>query len=400
MIKRSFFLLTFICLASPVQAMVGDISHNMFTSNNTYTHTPIELKPASFLELDIPSLKGAYKTASVCFLGDKDCAPDANVNEDKNSLYSKCIAKGYKKTASDCIVPWYPALPCPDSSEYFRLCLKKTGKACEDLGYVNTCPDGQVENPRDTCEYDSSYFKCNCNPKLVSCSPLQVGSGASCGGKYETCSCDSTFFKYNFVNCQSPKILGGNSCEGASSTGLVESMRYSECKCPMELRPIINYGCKEYYPAPCDSVCKTYYTDNCHNREEATGSYGCESYWSDCPSKCQKAYADNCRNRTEVTAQYGCETYWADCSKKCQTAFPDNCHTRVDRAVPVNASCSMSYSDCASKCANWRCNSGFTYWCSKPETNCATLGYTQSASQCSGDYLVCPYGTNVYCVEQ
>ena len=212
-----------------------------------------------------------------------------------------------------------------------------TARQCLNEGYVKlNC--NSVQEAVGRCPYNADYGKeCRCMSNLISCAEWQQGVGDSCDNKYTKCECIS----------------------GVSSGA---------------------YGCEEYYPAPCSSVCKKAYTDNCRNRTSADTPYGCQTYWSDCTSKCQTAYPDNCRNRTDnnsaiygcmkyyedcsskcetpytdncrnrtsATAPYGCQTYWSDCSSKCQTAYPDNCHNRT--AVDAPYGCQTYWSDCTSKC--------------------------------------------------
>ena len=212
-----------------------------------------------------------------------------------------------------------------------------TANQCLNEGYVKlNC--NSVQEAIGGCPYNSDYGKeCRCKSNLIACAEWQQGVGDSCDNKYTKCECIS----------------------GVSSGA---------------------YGCEEYYPAPCSSVCKKAYTDNCRNRTSADTPYGCQTYWSDCTSKCQTAYPDNCRNRTDnnsaiygcmkyyedcsskcetpytdncrnrssAETPFGCQTYWADCSSKCQTAYPDNCHNRT--AVDTPYGCQTYWSDCTSKC--------------------------------------------------
>ena len=155
-------------------------------------------------------------------------------------------------------------------------------------------------------------------------------------GRYESCVCKPEY-QYTSSNCSYPRSVSGDSCGG----------QYTDCVCPagVDEGP---YGCAEYYPSPCSSVCKVAYSDNCHIRESVNVPYYCEKYWDDCPSKCEVAAADNCINRTAVSTPYGCESYYSDCSSKCQTAYGDNCRNRSDNSCPYG--CQSYWSDCSSKC--------------------------------------------------
>ena len=320
--------------------------------SHTHTYTPIELEPIS----DIPA---SLKLASVCFLGAGDCDPNAGFGKgDENYTVDtgiQCINEGYGK--QNCNSVQTVDGVCPYNPAY--------GLGCKCVSNLVSCPAGQT-GVGESC--GGKYVSCECDPALVSCASNQVGQGASCGGKYESCACRPEY-KYTSSNCSYPRLVSGASCGG----------QYTGCDCPSGVNEG-QYGCDEYYPAPCSSVCKSANADNCQNREAVSTPHGCAEYWEDCPSKCKTAYNDNCRNRTEVSCQfgcasyfgdclskcqscendncgnrtaveapYGCQTYWSDCSSKCQTAYPDNCHNRTDNNS-TDYGCMKYYDDCATKC--------------------------------------------------
>ena len=152
------------------------------------------------------------------------------------------------------------------------------------------------------------------------CSAKENGTGASCGGRYESCVCKPEY-QYTSSNCSYPRSVSGDSCGG----------QYTDCVCPagVDEGP---YGCAEYYPSPCSSVCKVAYSDNCHIRSDDPNTalgYGCMKKWDDCSTKCERAYTDMCRERTAVIS-----------------------------SCPANATCSY-FSDCSSKIQSWSCISGY-----------------------------------------
>ena len=359
----------------------------------TYTHTdtPIELKPIS----DIPA---SLKLASICFLGVGDCDP--NVSFGKGDDYkidteAQCKNEGFSKQNCNSVQTIDGV--CPYNSAY--------GLGCKCLPDLISCPAGQV-GVGESC--DEMYASCECDPALVSCSAKENGTGASCGGRYESCVCKDMYL-YNSSNCSYPRSVSGDSCGG----------KYTDCVCPTGVDEG-QYGCEEYYPSPCSSVCKVAYSDNCHIRSDdpnialgygcmkewddcsskceraytdmcrertaVSTPYGCESYYSDCSSKCQTAYADNCRNRSDNSCSYGCQSYWGDCSSKCQTCYADNCRNRtaVIGSCPSNASCSY-YSDCSSKISSWSCNSGYK----QEGSSCKKTQTTDWLSVCQQKFYQC-----------
>ena len=225
-----------------------------------------------------------------------------------------------------------------------------TGDNCKRLGFaVTSCASGLFNR---ACPYnDRIYDKC-CEASYTyeasNCPAPRKLSSETCGGKHR-CYCDTA--QYPFASCSDPQIKG-NACTDDGGT------RYATCVCP---NPVSTpYGCETYYAAPCGSVCKKAYADNCRNRTAVQTPYGCEKSFDDCSSKCEKAYSDNCRNRNAVSAPYGCQQVYGDCQSKCEVAYPDNCHNRTAAiaSCPANATCSY-FADCAAKIQSWTCNSGY-----------------------------------------
>ena len=207
-----------------------------------------------------------------------------------------------------------------------------TAQQCQNEGFAKqNC--NSVQQLDSICPYNTAYAKgCKCMDNLVTCSEWQKGVGESCNEQYASCVC-------------------------------------------LDGVPAGQYGCAEYYPSPCSSVCKKAYTDNCHIRSDNNSAvYGCMKYWSDCSSKCETPYPDNCRNQTAVIsscpANATCQ-YFSDCSSKisswsCNDGYNQSgnscvnlCEDKTAVTVPANATCSSYYSDCSSKCSAWACNNGY-----------------------------------------
>ena len=354
---------------------------------STHKSTP-QPEPASSL-ID---MSRSYKTAGICFLGVGDCDPNVGfgkADDYKIDTEAQCKNEGFSKQNCNSVQTIDGV--CPYNSAY--------GLGCKCLPDLISCPAGQI-GVGESC--DEMYASCECDPALVACSAKENGTGASCGGKYQSCVCKPEY-QYTSSNCSYPRSVSGDSCGG----------QYTDCVCPagVDEEP---YGCAEYYPSPCSSVCKVAYSDNCHiresvnvpyycekywddcpskcevaaadnciNRTAVSTPYGCESYYSDCSSKCQTAYGDNCRNRSDNSCSYGCQSYWGDCSSKCQTCYADNCRNKTAVSVPANAHCTSYYSDCSSKCSAWSCDSGY----SKSGSSCykSSSSGGSSGGNCSGN---------------
>ena len=368
---------------------------------HTHTYTP-EPKPAFQFE----QLDKAYKTAGVCFLGVGDCGGAAGYDSSSSGAGS-ANDDFYIDTTNQCLNEGFVRQNCNSVQTIDGVCPYNSayGLGCKCVSNLISCPAGQV-GVGDSC--DGKYASCQCDPALVSCASNQIGQGASCGGRYESCVCKDMYL-YNSSNCSYPRSVSGDSCGG----------KYTDCVCPTGVDEG-QYGCAEYYPSPCSSVCKVAYSDNCHIRSDdpnialgygcmkyyddcsskceraytdmcrertaVSTPYGCESYYSDCSSKCQTAYADNCRNRSDNSCSYGCQSYWGDCSSKCQTCYADNCRNRtaVIGSCPANATCSY-FSDCSSKIQSWSCNSGYK----QEGSSCKKTQTTDWLSVCQQKFYQC-----------
>ena len=280
---------------------------------HTLTYTP-EPKPA--FQFEQPDK--AYKTAGVCFLGVGDCGGTAGYDSSSSGAGS-ANDDFYIDTTSQCLKEGFVRQNCNSVQTIDGVCPYNSayGLGCKCRPDLISCPAGQV-GVGESC--DEMYASCECDPALVSCSAKENGTGASCGGRYESCVCKPEY-QYTSSNCSYPRSVSGDSCGG----------QYTDCVCPagVDEGP---YGCAEYYPSPCSSVCKVAYSDNCHIRNDDPNTalgYGCMKEWDDCSTKCERAYTDNCRN-----------------------------HTAVISSCPNNADCSY-FSDCSSKIQSWSCNSGY-----------------------------------------
>ena len=326
---------------------------------HTLTYTP-EPRPA--FQFEQPDK--TYKTAGVCFLGVGDCGGAAGYDSSSSGAGS-ANDDFYIDTSNQCLNEGFVRQNCNSVQTIDGVCPYNSayGLGCKCRPDLISCPAGQV-GVGESC--DEMYASCECDPALVSCSAKENGTGASCGGRYESCVCKPEY-QYTSSNCSYPRSVSGDSCGG----------QYTDCVCPagVDEGP---YGCAEYYPSPCSSVCKVAYSDNCHIRNDDPNTalgYGCMKEWDDCSTKCERAYTNNCRNRTAVSvpANAHCTSYYSDCSSKCSawscnsgyTQSGNNCinpcnnRTAVISSCPSNASCSY-FSDCSSKISSWSCKSGYS----------------------------------------
>ncbi|MEI3549844.1 MAG: hypothetical protein V8R25_04015 [Alphaproteobacteria bacterium] len=292
---------------------------------HTLTYTP-EPKPA--FQFEQPDK--AYKTAGVCFLGVGDCGGAAGYDSSSSGAGSS-NDDFYIDTSNQCLNEGFVRQNCNSVQTIDGVCPYNSayGLGCKCLPDLISCPAGQV-GVGESC--DEMYASCECDPALVSCSAKENGTGASCGGRYESCVCKPEY-QYTSSNCSYPRSVSGDSCGG----------QYTDCVCPagVDEGP---YGCAEYYPAPCSSVCKVAYSDNCHIRSEVISS---------CPNNADCSYFSDCSSKIQ---SWSCNSGYIQSGNSCIN--PCDNRTSVISSCPSNASCSY-FSDCPSKISSWSCNSGY-----------------------------------------
>ena len=240
---------------------------------------------------------------------------------------------------------------------------------CKYLGYTKTsCSSG---NPSVFCPYNNAYFKecCDASYKYTadSCTYPNTISKTSCGGKYQ-CTCDTTL--YPVTSCTSPQTPAMGSGSSCTANGVT---RYSECVCPSN------------------------YTETCTGQNQQGRGTGCTyngtTKYTAC--ECKSGYNQTCTELGPVTPSDYCQMNGIKYYNNCKTC-ENKC--KLD-SCPAGVSCTLE--DCSGKYCDVGCATGYVNWCTKPETDCAKLGYTKSVSQCSDGYLQCPYNSAaVFCEEQ
>ena len=238
---------------------------------------------------------------------------------------------------------------------------------CKDKGYTKTsCETGYWK--ADFCPYKNEYFKQCCADKYKytadSCSYPNELSSDGCGGKYR-CICNRTL--YPVESCASPQVVSGDACTEDGKK------YYSECVCPSN------------------------YTETCTGQNQQGRGTGCTyngtTKYTAC--ECKPGYNQTCTELGPVTPSDYCQMNGIKYYNNCKTC-ENKC--KLD-SCPAGVSCTLE--DCSGKYCDVGCATGYVNWCTKPETDCAKLGYTKSVSQCSDGYLQCPYNSAaVFCEEQ
>ena len=231
----SLYLSTSLLGANLAQAQDFNQSNN-FISNVDFGISDIGKLSSAQLFPEI-NTKEAYKTAAVCFLGEGNCAGISFGKGDDTyeiDTIQQCQNEGYITTS--CTKPSYPFNSCPYNNEYYKGCKEDTDKACKESGYVNSCGEGYVKDEGQICPYDSSYYKCKCNP----CDGYTYSyAEATADGYVEDDSCNSCgTMKYRrkenpctgYLTCECGGEIGTPTCKSGSV------IKYQTCKSCCENR--------------------------------------------------------------------------------------------------------------------------------------------------------------------
>ena len=107
-----------------------------------------------------------------------------------------CYALGYTQTSC----PNGKGVKCPFGNGWY--CGGTAAQDCIKLGYDKDCTDAGESGNGETC--NGKYQSCTCDSSYkYTCSGTGYsgGSGSACGGKYTACSCASGY-EWNGNNCQ------------------------------------------------------------------------------------------------------------------------------------------------------------------------------------------------------
>ncbi len=243
---------------------------------------------------------------------------------------------------------------------------------CQRKGYILTKCETEGTYPALLCPDNSSYFKTCCGSEYKytasNCSLLNTTS-ASCGGKYKDCDCNATM--YPVTSCTSPQVVATGSGSSCTVNGV---KRYSECICPSS------------------------YSETCTGQNMQGKGTGCTkngtTKYTAC--ECKAGYNLTC------SGSGGSPARPTDYCLKDGIKYYNSCNTCAFRCSIAEADKQpgivYEYEECSKKYCDIGCATGYVDWCVKPETDCAKLGYTKSASQCSDGYLKCPYNSAaVFC---
>ncbi|MBQ8630593.1 MAG: hypothetical protein IJ479_02615 [Alphaproteobacteria bacterium] len=269
---------------------------------------------------------------------------------------------------------------------------------CEDNGYYFRCPDGMAPDYSQTCSRDESYTKCTaeqyCKNKGYTKSSQSCYDLGPVWYPHQQCPNGLDWYKEcRQDTAQACKDNGYvNNCSRPDKTELCKwNPSYAKCcndtpskNCPANSKVT---GCesgaivgKDSCGYDCRQCCQTTCSSG-YNYTDAQTSGGTTGYIKDGTD-----YCDHCtRGKLYKRKKNPCTGY-STCSSYGGVDNGDYCYTGSTK----------KYSQCRDGCQN-----GYIEWCSAPVTNCATLGYSQTSSACSGKpSIACPFDkTKWYCEE-
>ena len=289
----------------------------------THTYTPVP-EPAS--------LANSYKTAAVCFLGFGECGKDQSFSKGDSSYERNpsdmCREEGYAVTS--CSLPKYPSGQCPYDPSLYQSCKDDTARACKEAGFNTSCGSGYIKDNSQICPYNSSYYKCKCNPcdgyayTLAQATADGYVADGSCN------SCGTTKYKRKnnpctgFLTCECGGQIGTQTCKSGSAT------KYQVCKPCCENR-CSQTSCPDGYLCELESCSNKYCITGC-----AIGYGDLENYWSDGQLKCWL---------NGISAgSYSCAEI-PDCTKLGFSANANNCNGKKYLTCPFNCNYVFCLSD-------------------------------------------------------
>ncbi|MDD4555718.1 MAG: hypothetical protein PHE89_00100 [Alphaproteobacteria bacterium] len=261
-----------------------------------------------------------------------------------------------------------------------------SNKPCQLMGYFyNSSNCGEGKSLFQKCPNGNTYKFCKCDLSLY---PYTVSNctetGKVLGGKvcdntyYETCKCEDKY-QYDTTNCSSPKTLSGNSCGG----------KYEKCTCPSTYSQtcsgnLIGVG------TSCDGKYQSCKCNSNFQKCDNGGTSGATSCYDSEGTKYSNCKQINCSDGGYVSSEpynQNC-TYVSyngiDCYKNCKDKTCSDGGYLT--AVPANQTCStVSYFGltCYRNCKNMSCSEG-GYLSSAPSNQKCT-SFTYNGTTCYKD---------------
>lgn len=318
----------------------------------------IPTEQRSLLEIELPADASTVQLAGICFL------PDCNLD---NALPAPvcidcewCEDNGYYFTCPDGTAPDY-SQSCYRNESYTKC---TTEQWCRNKGYNKTaqsCYDlGPTWYPKDQCPNGLDLYKSCVEDRPRACEDNGYVNNCDRPNKTEICEWDSSY-----AQC----------CNDTESNGCPENSKVSGCESGAIVgKDSCGYDCHQC----CQTSCPAGYA---YTDEETSG--GTSGYIKDMAN--EDDYCLHCtkgklykRKENPCTGYDVCSTYGG-----------------VDNGDYCYSGDLKKYSKCLTEC-----RPGYIEWCDTPVTDCEKLGYTKTATECSGVLTVaCPFNKDKWFCE-
>ena len=214
------------------------------------------------------------------------------------------ISNAAECAVTDCSLLGYTDSPCPGSGLKCPFgdgwyCGGGAAEDCIKLGYNKDCTGAGESGVGQTC--NGKYQSCSCDSSYkYTClgTGYAGGSGSACGGKYKACNCSAPYTWTSGV-CQCPSIYQ-YTCSGtgyAGGSGSACGGKYSSCKCAS------NYT---WNGSRCKYSCSSSYKYTCSGTGYAGGSgTACGGKYTSC--NCSSGYVwknEKCVEPTCLKQEY------------------------------------------------------------------------------------------------
>ncbi len=399
----------------------------LFPSHNATAQSLSELNPApvelnsSLVSADTYQVAGIYHIVDYSkkmesFFGKRVNETDQDVDSrtcEQYGFVGNCTAPAVGKGIKHPI----PGLTC------YEKCV-----SCAASGYVDSCLSPKTGTQVTTADGLNCYKNCQCPAKY----------------KYTAYTPNSMIDGFVRIRCPLPAVVAGETCQttpplSITATGIVSL--YTQCNCPSEYNltsKLNNADCEactigsttkykcvtncSAYPLTvcpegcnCSSCADTVATK--YKIDSAKPSWGISSDGITCNNcdKCPTGYTAGVTecDSSSTLPDYHKHATAQSCGKACGYCACDNTKDCSAYTLTSQSDANAVYESCNTGCGSaakttykiTSCKANYldteNYWCSVPEMDCTTLGYTKTVAGCTGKQIVkCPFDeTKIACFE-
>ena len=294
----------------------------------------------------------------------------------------------------------------PDCPEYVHKYdnVNSDTKWCEDNGYYFTCPDGTAADYAQPCSRDETYTKCT---------EEQWCKNKGYDKTFEYCQSQGpTWYPDEDKKCPNGQDLY-QECKEDSGRACEEDNKFMTCTVG---RPSKNDSEFCEWNSNYAECCTDTPSLNCPADSQVEGCEDGEVVGKDsCGYECRQCCVQTCPTGYDYTDEQtsgGEGGYIKDGDDYCNHCTRGKLYKRKENPCTGYDVCSAyggvdngdycysgslkKYSECLTEC-----RPGYVEWCDTPVTDCATLGYTKTAAECSGlSATACPFNKDKWFCEK